>query len=293
MFKNLFIITLLFVVTGTCFAKPVTINNRTEYSQSLNIIAATMMHWYGSLINNKEQDSRSNIDKQWEEYRSHYPKRISQVFITKTQLLKQDNNYHFLLDVKINHQLNNKIKTQHRQELFIFNDVLSQPPLIESINLISNTEATNTLKSKGYSTRHYKVREFTYAWLSYLDGFSNLNSKLNINAWLNTASYSLTIGADKSTHSIKETLEQRKQLLTKGGHLLHSLTIKTVKDQEDVFIIDLILEWKGVNNKDKPVLASIHQEIKIQIKEDQSWVVLSIKEKHLLPIIAPWMGLLC
>ncbi len=47
----------------------------------------------------------------------------------------------------------------------------------------------------------------------------------------------------------------------------------------------VLLEWKGVNDQGKPVIAKIRQELNIQINKDKSWSVVSIKEKHLLPDI--------
>ena len=116
---------------------------------------------------------------------------------------------------------------------------------------------------------------------------------MNADAWLKKSSYLLEIGGDKTEDSIDKVLSKRKQTLTKGGHLLRSLEVLKTDNNSNSLKLDLIIEWKGVNNSGKPVSAKIHQELKIQIKKDKTWEVIHIKEKHLLPIISPWMGMLC
>jgi hypothetical protein len=116
---------------------------------------------------------------------------------------------------------------------------------------------------------------------------------MNGNAWLDKATYSLKIGAEKTQDTITSVLKKKRQLLAKGGHLLRSLDVKKEASNPNIFVIDLILEWKGTNPTGTPVVAKIHQEIKVKIKADKSWEVISINEEHLLPIIAPWMGLVC
>jgi len=293
-------------------AAPIKIKDRHEYSTSLNSIAYVVMNWYGSLIV-KDGDALSknageidfntiNISDKWLEYRSQYPINITQVLITHTQLLKLNDEYQFNVSSKISYKNNeNKIHTQSLKEIFLFSDTLisqtqipaqTHTPPLKSISLLEREEIT-PLDIEGYHREHYKVREFVYAWLGYLDGLSSLSSGMNGDEWLNQASYSLEIGSDKTQGSVEKILTKRKQILAKGGHLLRTLDVVKTKDSNNTFVLDIILEWKGVNDQGKPVLAKIRQELKIQIKKDKSWRVISIKEKHLLPVIAPWMGLLC
>jgi hypothetical protein len=257
------------------------------------------MNWYGSLISVDENDTESlnfkSISKQWGEYRSQYPENISQIFITSTELLKLEGsgNYQFRVKSKIAYKQQNETITQLINETFVFKSTLlshKDVPFIESISRDKSKE-TDNMNSTGFDISHYKVREFTYAWLSYIDGISTLKTAMNAKAWLDKATYSLKIGSKHSKGSIESTLEKKKLLLSKGGHLLHSLEVK--QSDANRFVIDLILEWKGTNKVGKPVIARIHQEIEVQINTDKTWEVLSIKEEHLLPIIAPWMGLVC
>lgn len=289
---------------------PTKILDRSEYTTALNSIALVIMNWYGSLISiDKNKPKYSNFDAEsvdslnvivWRKYRSQYPKNISQIIITSTELLKfkESGDYQFKVNSKITYKKNNKTLTQLLHETFLFKSSLLRHEKFSHKNdtVIKNItqdkkEAVNNIKITGFDRSHYKVREFTYSWLTYIDGVNTLKSTMNAKAWLDKASYSLKMGGEELTGSIKSVIEKKKQLLAKGGHLLHSLEIKHA--DANTFIIDLILEWKGVNKTGKPVIARIHQEIKVKISKDNTWEVLSVKEEHLLPIIAPWMGLVC
>lgn len=284
---------------------PTSIVDRSEYTTALNSIASVVMNWYGSLISldeNKPTNSSfetivigTSSSILWDEYRSQYPKNISQVIITHTKLhkLSESGDYQFKVTSKIIYKKNNKTLTQLTHETFIFKSTLlnhKNEAVIQSITQDKKESAKN-INVTGFDRSHYKVREFTYSWLAYIDGVNTLQSTMNTKAWLNKASYSLKMGGEQLTGSIDSIIEKKKQLLTRGGHLLHSLEIKHA--DENTFIIDIILEWKGSNKTGKPVIARIHQEIKVKIANDNTWEVLSIKEEHLLPIIAPWMGLVC
>ncbi len=293
--------TLLFA--GAAFAVPTKIEDRTEYSTSLNSVASVIMNWYGSLITSSDVKGGDitfnmlNVNEQLRNYRSKYPQNISQIVITSTNLMKlsESDDYQFKVKSKVTYKVNNKEHTQARNEAFVFNGSLLTHPNIIPIKTISlnNMEEADKLETNQYDQFHYKVREFTYAWLAYIDGVKTLTSTMNAKAWLNKATYSLKIGAEQVEGSIAPTLEKKKKLLTQGGHLLKSLDVKKDSANTNIFVINLILEWKGVNQTGKPVIAKIHQKIKVKVKADKSWEVISIKEEHLLPIIAPWMGLVC
>ena len=291
---------------GVANAAPAKIEDRAEYSASLNSIASVVMTWYGSLINTTKNATESdnqlvnfninNIADNWDEYRSQYPKNINQIVITNTQLLKQGSDYYFTVNSNISFMLENKAYTNSFKELFIFSNSILKKAVnlsypIKNIQLEERQEEPNSNRT-AYNRKHYKVREFAYAWLSHIQGLTTLDRVMNAEAWIDKATYSLEIGADKSKGTISDVLKKRKVLLAKGGHLLRSLEVKKTASN-NTFILELILEWKGENDEGTPVIAKIKQELKIHIKADKSWEVISIKEKHLLPIVAPWMGLLC
>ncbi len=302
---SIFVFMVIFFV-GVANAAPAKIEDRAEYSASLNSIASVVMTWYGSLINTTKNATESdnqlvnfninNIADNWDEYRSQYPKNINQIVITNTQLLKQGSDYYFTVNSNISFMLENKAYTNSFKELFIFSNSILKKAVnlsypIKNIQLEERQEEPNSNRT-AYNRKHYKVREFAYAWLSHIQGLTTLDRVMNAEAWIDKATYSLEIGADKSKGTISDVLKKRKVLLAKGGHLLRSLEVKKTASN-NTFILELILEWKGENDEGTPVIAKIKQELKIHIKADKSWEVISIKEKHLLPIVAPWMGLLC
>ncbi len=291
-------------------AAPTKIDDRVEYSASLNTIASVVMTWYGSLIKPVKSNGANNtipvnfnarhtfdtINNKWSKYRSHYPPNIKKILISNTQLLKQKNEYHFIVNSIISFTQDETSYSKSLKEVFVFSHLILtkainiESPII-SVKLINNRQQASE-SGVGYDREHYKVTEFIYAWLSHLDGKNTLNAVMNADAWFDKAKYTLNAGADISTGSVTDILKQRNKLLAKGGHLLRSLNVKKSKD-DNTLILELILEWEGVNEEGIPVIAKIKQDIKIQIKTDKSWEVISIKEKHLLPDIAPWMGLLC
>jgi len=297
--KKLLFFTLLLLVS-TASAVPTSINDRIEYSRSLNSVATIVMNWYGSLIDQSESKvTFDNFDfmlrsSQAEKYRStQYPKHIKQIMITSTKLLKLGNDYQFNIISKINYKKNNQLLTKLFNETFLFENLLTtNQPKIKNIHL-NISDNTDVLSAKGYDRQHYKRREFVYAWLAYLDGVNTFKPVMNANTDFKNASYNLDMGSLKTTSSVKEILAKRKNTLNKGGHLLRSLDFKKVKETNNQFILDLIIEWKGTNINGKAVIARIHQVLTIQINADNSWQLISIKEKHLLPVIAPWMGMLC
>jgi len=192
----------------------------------------------------------------------------------------------------MNYKKNYKQYTQKRSETFVFSNLLSSHPKIELSQLDSQKEI-DFRSIKAYTRQHYKLREFVYAWLSYLDGVDTFKPVMNAHTWFEKAIYNLNMGELQLSGSLEEVLSKRKDTLFKGGHLLRSLKVRKRKGSKNHFILDLIIEWKGKNAQGKVVSARIQQALTVHIKKDKSWEVITIQEKHLLPIIAPWMGMLC
>lgn len=290
--KSILLMILLFV--GVATAAPTDVEDRIEYTTSLNSMASTVMNWYGSLISTNEQVSFTATDQIWDDYRSHYPENITQIHITSTDLTKLDtsDNYQFNVQSLVTNKSNDGEHSQLINETFIFQVVPLTKPVIKDISK-DKAEQTEVAQTSEFNRSHYKAREFAYAWLAYLDGVESMKSTIYADQWLDKASYSMKIGSEDVQGTVSSTLIKRKQYLAKGGHLLHSLDVKKMDNKPNTFILDLIVEWKGVNQAGKPVLAKIQQEIEYTIQKDNSWKVISIKEQHLLPDIAPWIGLLC
>lgn len=288
------ILLMILFCVGVAVAAPTEVDDRIAYTTSLNSMASTVMNWYGSLITTSERVSFMATDQRWDDYRSQYPENITQIHIRSSDLIKleQSNNYQFDVQSLVTYQNNDGDHSQLISETFIFQVAPLTKPEIKSI-VREKVEYTKAAQTSEFNHSYYKVREFTYAWLAYLDGVEPMKPIIYGGQWLDDASYSMKIGGNQLQGSISSTLMKRKQFLAKGGHLLRSLDVKKVENKQDTFVLDLILEWKGENKTGKPVLAKIHQEIEYKIQEDNSWEVKSIREEHLLPDIAPWVGLLC
>ncbi len=291
MMKSIALMVLLSVGVAVV-AAPTEVDERVEYTTSLNSMAATVMNWYGSLISPEERVSFSATEKVWDDYRSRYPENITQIKITSTDLIKHDElyQYQFKVNSLVSYTNSDGEHSELVSEIFIFQVEPFAQSIIKNISRVK-IEKTEVAQTSEFNRSHYKAREFAYVWLAYLDGVDVFKSEMYGGQWLEHAMYSMKIGGEELQGSVTETLAERKQYLAKGGHLLRSLDLRKIENNK--FILDLILEWKGINENGKSVLAKIHQEIEYQLQEDNSWKVISIKEEHLLPDIAPWTGLLC
>jgi hypothetical protein len=292
--KSILVMILFFVGAALAAPTPTEVEQRIAYTSSLNSMASIVMNWYGSLITSNEAVSFTTMDGQWDKYRSQYPDDISQIHITSTDLTKLDNSdkYQFKVNALIAYHSTKGEHSELISETFIFQVSALAKPVIKSITR-DKTEQSTTVHTAEFNRSYYKAREFAYAWLAYLDGVEMMKPTLYAEQWLDKATYSMEIGDKKEQGSVSSTLVKRQQYLSKGGHLLRSLDVKPIEGKPNIFILDLILEWKGVNQVGKPVLAKIHQQIEYEILENNSWQVQSIKEQHLLPDIAPWVELLC
>ena len=276
---------------AVAMAAPTEVEQRTAYTSSLNVMAESVMNWYGSLVSvSPEHTPFQAIPDKWDEYRSQYPKHITQIQIKSTDLtpLSSKNEYQFSVNSLISYQ-DDGAHTQSLHETFLFTVPLLSGPIIKNISrsMLEDVAISHTLK---YSRSYFKPRKFAYAWLAYLDG---VDAAFNASKWLDTAQYSMTMRGKETIGSIAYTLAKRQHYLTKGGHLLRSLDVKKVKGKVNTFVLDLVIEWKGENHKGTPVLAKIHQEIEYKILADKSWSIITIKEHHLLPDTKPWIELLC
>ena len=290
--KSILIIILFSV--GVATAAPTAIEERVRHTTSLNTMASMLMNWYGSLIVKDEQIPFSPIDPKWDDYRFSYPSNITNIKIISTDLkkLSEPNKYQFTVNTRINFEDNEDAHSQFFSETFNFDVPLLASPDLEMVTR-EQSEKKAYLDISDFNSLHYKARHFAYAWLAYLDGVNDADKIINTEYWLDVASYSLKIGQDEIHGSIASALKQRQKYLAKGGHLLRSVDVKEIEAKPKHFILVLTSEWKGVNQEGKAVLAKVQQQIEIQIQVNNVWKVLSIKEQHLLPDIAPWAGFLC
>lgn len=292
--KSLFLMMLFFA--GAVCAAPVEKGERMAYATSLNSMASIVMNWYGSLMNNDEAVSFIPIEQRWNTYRIQYPSNINQLEITSTDLIKlaHSDQYQFKVNSRLSYNDSEGEQSELISETFIFQVGLLAKPVIQKVTR-DRTQQVPFKKpdlTAKFDARYYQIRAFSYAWLAYLDGVAGMELTLNAEQWLESATYAINIGAKEIHGSVTSTLAKRKQYLAEGGGLLRSLELKKIANKPDLFMLDLIIEWKGTNATGKPVLAKIHQKIAFLL-ENNRWKVQSITEEHLLPDIAPWVGLLC
>lgn len=283
---------LLFV--GAVNAAPTEVEERVAYTSSLNAMVSVVMNWYDSLVDSNQAILFDKSGSNWDDYRSIYPNNISHIELTGTDLIKIGDNtqYQFTTQVAIFYN-DNDGKNQHQQltEHFVFDVPFLQIPIIKTITRQQLEQNTAVVKQE-LNSSYFKVRQFSYSWLAYLDGISTMTDFMNGSDWLQDAPYSLKIGGLELTDSISSVLLQRKKYLAKGGHKLRSIDVQQ-HDEDKNITLNLIIEWRGENAQGKPVIAKIHQEIALKIMENSSWKVVSIKEEHLLPDLKPWQGYLC
>ncbi len=305
----------LFSITGTgeAIASPESYpessktDERIEYAISLNSIASTLMNWYGSLItiNNsqadEEQTSIVNIRQSypsWQGHRATYPENITGIKITSADLNKEDSPglYQFEVEVLMTYVQSDTSMNKLIHEVFLFQTSASAKPVIKQITRLApdneeNTSDTN--QTTAFKHEYYKSREFAYAWLAYMDGVKAMGTQINFDDWSDKANYSVQIGSFELDEQLASSLQKRNRHMGKGGHLLRSVSKKEVDGKPEHFELDIIIDWKGTDPSGLPAIAKINQIIQYELQEDGSWLVLSIKERHLLPDLEPWHKLLC
>ena len=302
-------------ISGEAIASPVSpseqskTDQRIEYAVSLNSIASTLMNWYGSLITTnysqtgEEQGNIENIrftliNQSWKEHRTFYPEKITSIQILSADMNKQDSpgQYQFEVEVLITYMQSDIPQSKLIHEIFLFQTSDSIKPEIKQITKHipkKENSGSGTSQVSAFKHQFYKSREFTYAWLAYMDGVKAMGSQINIDSWIDKATYSVTIGDFELNGQLVSLLQKRNQQLGMGGHLLRSVITKVVEGKPRHFELDIIIDWKGTDPSGIPSIAKINQVIQYKLQEDGSWVVLSIKEKHLLPDLEPWQKLLC
>lgn len=289
-FVKSILVIILFSV-GVVYAAPTSLKTAQsiEYTTARNAMAAVVMGWYGSLIANKSPAIFNDIPDKWNAYRQQYPQNITQIRITSTDLTQQgEATYKFVVNSEVNYEDDAGQHTHVMREVLLFNVPFLSSPVIRDVYKESVKEIA-IVEADKYTQAYYKAREFAYTWVSYLDGAKDAAADLA----LTQATYSTKIGSKTVTGDVPTTLAHRQKLLAKGGHSLRKLAVQPVAGSPDTYLLKLTLTWAGRSAKDKPVIAKIQQQIQYKIQDDGVWQVLSIDEQHVIPDIAPWIGLLC
>lgn len=261
-------------------------------SRSLNVMVSKLMSWYGSLISNSETLLFQKTTSDWDSYRTQYPMDISQIQILKTDLtpIAEKNHYKFKVSSLIHHEGGRKLIDDN----FVFNIDSAGLPKITTVSFNNNDTADSHKKDSDeiFDAMYFKSREFAYAWLAYMEGVEAIHAVINVSDW-SDAPYEMNVGSTNINQSVKETLVTRKQFLNKGEHKLRLIDLISLDAKTNTYLLDLTMNWQGVNEKNQAVIAKINQKIELTIMADGRWHVISIKEKHLLPDLTPWQDLLC
>ncbi|AUZ85821.1 hypothetical protein CDW43_15170 [Methylophaga nitratireducenticrescens] len=254
-------------------------------------MASKLMSWYGSVINAQQDINFEEIPSRWQQYRLQYIDDVEAIKIIKTDLKPLDNtNKQYQFDVTV--LMQNEMVEQLIHEQFEFNLSAQSLPEISSIKFNSEPEQVRSKQSESTETRdalYYKAREFSYAWLAYLDGAEKAVTLKG----LDSAIYDITIGSKHLRSSVVETLEKRQPFLTQGGHTLRSVDLSVLNKEDKTYLLEISMNWKGVNSKNKAVIAKINQKITLQMTDANYWQIIEIKEQHLLPDLTPWQDILC
>ena len=287
-----FILFMGLIFAAVAAATAAEVEHKVEDTHSLNSMASTLMGWYGSLLPHDGSTFVVTPDVKWNESHTHYPNKITGLKITHTDLAKLAvSEYAVNVQSKINYLQDDVIQAKQLDETFIFHIGPTGQAILDK-KIRNNEQSVTAMSLTTFDYSYYQMREFAYTWLAYLDGV-NTNNSIKGKDWFNTAVYSVEMGTKEIEGTILSTLAERNTYLSKGRHTLRSIEVNTVEGRENTFILDLIINWKGVNTDGKPVLAKIHQTITYELKENNTWYVTSIKEEHLLPDIGPWQNLLC
>jgi len=290
--KSNVLVILILLFVGAANAASTEVEERVAYTSSLNAMVSVVMNWYDSLVDSNQVILFDKSQSKWADYRSFYPNNISHIDVTSTDLIKLGDNKQYQFTARVSIFYNDSDGQLHQQQLnerFVFDVPLLAKPSIKTINREMSED--KRAEAQQFDRLYFKVRQFSYAWLAYLDGVTTMTEFMNGSNWLNEAQYSLKLGQLELTDSIASILLQRKEYLAKGGHKLRSIDVKQGDDKQ--ITLDLIIEWQGENADGKLVIAKIHQEIVLKNRDGFSWEVRSIKEQHLLPDLKPWQGYLC
>jgi len=243
---------------------------------SINSSVATLMDWYAQLLSKKPQGK----------FVSQYPQNIQQIKITKIKFIdsEQNNRHKFNVELLLTYKKANKQVGKVVNETLVFSLSSLDKPTLSKI--IKREEGFATaVNDKKFNQLYYQKRQFVYAWLAWLDGEQSRLPSVE-----NKATYEVNIAGKKIQGNVFSSLKKRSQYLYKGKHLLHSMKVKSLKNNR--FVFSIIAEYKGVNDKNQKVIAKIKQTIDAKLKNN-IWQIITIKEKHLLPNIAPWVGFVC
>lgn len=242
---------------------------------SINSSVATVMDWYAQLSSKNPQGELLN----------QYPQNIQQIKVIKIEFIdtKQVNKHQFNVELLLTHKDLDRSVSKIINETIVLH-LSSKVPKVEKI-IKDKERIVATSNTQDRSQLYYQQRRFIYAWLAWMDGDQ---SRMPVAG--KQSNYVINIAGNQIQGDIFSALKKRAQYLYKGKHSLHSMDVKALGG--NTFSFNIIVEYKGVNANNQKVIAKIRQNIRAKLINN-TWKITTIKEKHLLPDIAPWIGFVC
>jgi len=300
------IILMLLLFSGTVFSVPENPYERKQYTSSLSSMASMVMRWYSDILDSdtlySDIPNSGNFyfdeikQNYFKNFITQYPNDVTQIEIISTDLIQLDKvrQYQFIVGIKLRNKEENIIRTRFMSDTFVFQFNASQKLELQKVTGSQfqppEPQSSNVISDDTFTSSYFKNREVAYSWLSYLDGATMAD---DIKQQFDQVPYSLTIGNKSWQDSAISTLNKRQSYLAVGGHVLRVVKEKTGDLSTDIRIIELTIDWRGVDKNNTPVWANIQQKIKYKLFKNGEWEVISVEEKHLLPDNKPWTGLLC
>ncbi len=281
-------------------------HDQRQYAHVLNPLAASVMSWYGYLVDvesDRERfpETREQVqtlfasDEALSTAEKLYPDRIRTIDILDAGLKRrQPQQFAFRLAIRIVYGVADQLREATITENVVFAVAPSQPPKILSFERIKTPEGSQSSLSEGPprgDRLHYQLRQFAYAWLAEMDR-SPHHARFMPDA-MNQAIYDVEFGAMTFRGDVETTLRKRRAKQGLGGHLLRSLTVVQPPGKIRPLTIELIMDWKGKTPDGLKAIGKIRQEIRFVISDNGQLTVMHIREQHLLPDLEPWTKLLC
>ena len=280
------------------------------FQRSLNLSAAKIMSWYGSLLKADAQTKSTSqrneflsLKKQWDDYRSnHYPGKTLSIELndTNTPEKKANGAHVFTLSGRYFYEDDEGLHAFSFKERFVFEVASNGMPRLVKVERTQSNKpnAVDAAGStEGYVRADFAARAFAYAWAAWLDGANSARSYLESRGLASDTLHRVELGGKKHEGQASEMRQQRFQFLGIGAHRLKSvrrIPAETDNDSAPPAKLVLTFRWEGTREDGRSAIAKIRQTIhfKRSSKSDAPEIPL-ITEEHLLPNLNPWQSWLC
>lgn len=279
--------------------------NQRQYAQVLNPLAASVMSWYGDLVESdrkRSREARKHMQALFMSAEAHssaeqlYPTQMRTIEILDAALERwKPRQFAFRLDARLMYGVADQTREITVSETFVFSLAFPHLPKIIMIERLQTSAATELASPEALSRGdglHYQLRQFAYHWLAAMDRNSHHASFFLPDA-LQQSVYEVEFGDVTLRGDVEATLHKRRARQGLGGHLLRSLTVVQPVGETPHLTIELIIDWKGKTPDGLSAIGKLRQEIRFVILADGQLSVIQIREHQLLPDLEPWTKLLC